>query len=98
MSVLILLAGDFIRPQRHLSNGCICWFRFSVVFFSDCKCQALVGDRKSGLEKLLSGLEDGIFKVDPCECVDPVGRGFGPPPEPLDEHMYLLVQVQCGSP
>ena len=47
----------------------------------------------------ISGGRGGVIReVDPCGCVDLVGGGFGPPPEPLDEHMYLLVQVQCGSP
>ena len=39
-----------------------------------------------------------ICEVDASECIDPVGRIFGLPPEPLEEWIYLLFQVQCGSP
>ena len=46
----------------------------------------------------MAGLEGGVQDVDACECIDTVGGIFGPPLEPLEERLYLLVQVQLGSP
>ena len=60
--------------------------------------QIFVGWGDQGLEELLAGLEGSVGQVDSCERVDPFGGGFGPPPDSLEELMYLLVQVQCGSP
>ena len=56
------------------------------------------GGYEKGLEEHLEGLDVGIHVVDTCHCVDTVGRVFGPPLDPLEERLYLLVQVLSGSP
>ena len=50
------------------------------------------------LVELLESLEVGCHKIISFEFNNPVGGGFGPPPDPFEERMYLLVQVQCGNP
>ena len=46
LSALILLAGALVRPRIHYRNGYICWSRCSVEALVNCKCQALMVDRK----------------------------------------------------
>ena len=45
---LIVLAGDLVRPRSHLSKGCTCWSRYSVVALSNSSCRALMEYRKGG--------------------------------------------------
>ena len=40
----------------------------------------------------------GGHKIISFKFNDPVGGGFVPPPDPFQERLYLLVQVQCGNP
>ena len=51
VSSLILLAGALVRPQSHLGNSCTCCSRCILEALADCRCQALVGNRKGTLGK-----------------------------------------------
>ena len=51
-----------------------------------------------GLEEIFSCMEGGVLEVNASDCIDPVGGGFGTPLDPLEERLYLLVQVNHGSP
>ena len=42
-----------------------------------------IGGQEKGLGDILEGLEGGVRKVDACQFIEPVGRGFGLSPEPL---------------
>ena len=79
-----MLAGALVHPRSHLINRCTCWSKFIVETLANCRCQALVGDRKKGPEEILAGFDGFIHEFNSCECVDPVGGGFGPPPASLE--------------
>ena len=48
-SVLILLAGDLVRPRIHFRNGYICWYRSSTESLAYCRFQGILGYRKGAL-------------------------------------------------
>ena len=49
------------------------------------------------LEEILAGLEGGVLEVNTCKYIDFIVGVFGPPQEPLEKNLYLLIQVQRGS-
>ena len=56
------------------------------------------GIHERDLGGILARLEVGVHKVNTCESIDPVDRGFCPTLDPLEERLYLLFQVQRGIP
>ena len=53
--------------------------------------------QERGLGDILAGFFCGVLKFDSYECIDPVVGGFDPPLDPLEEQLYILIQVDRGS-
>ena len=92
---LILLVEALVLPLSHLINGCNCWSSSSMEALTNCRCQTLVGGIKGALKiswQAWSVLSERLTLV---SALILLGRVFGPPLEPLEERLYLLVEVKC---